>query len=236
MNMDITLALPAYNEESNIARVLQEAITALEDIGRPWEIILVDNCSSDRTAEVGLAVAEKEPRVRVISHDENRLYSGSCATAMREAKGKYVAILDSDGQVVPTDIPRFLEKLEAGTNVVFGWRNPRRDPFSRLAMSAVFNFLGKWYIKFPLHDLNCGFRMFDRKFIENVEITHRINMSNPEMYTRAKIAGLKMDEATIEHYERKGGETSHDFRKLFGVLVGVQRHFRDLGRELKQSS
>ena len=233
---DITLALPAYNEQDNITNVLDQSAAAMEQLGRTWEILVIDNHSSDRTPQVVAEYARREPRVRLIVHDENRLYSGSCATALREAKGKYLAIMDSDGQFTAADLPKFLEKLQGGANFVNGWRRERHDPFLRLVMSSVFNLLGKLWLGFPLHDLNCGIRMFDRKFMAAAAIKHRINMANPEFYVRAKLAGLVLDEVPIQHAERKAGVTSHDLGKMWRIFVTVNRYFRDLGRELKGKS
>ncbi len=227
----ITLALPCYNEADNIVSVMQASIVELEKLGRPWELIVIDNHSSDDTAQVVEEFIMTEPRVRIIVHPENRLYSGSCATALREARGELVAIMDSDRQFSAVDLPQMIARLESGTNLVIGWRKVRYDPTSRKMMSAVFNFLGKLWLGFPFHDLNCGIRMFDRKFIEVAEIRHRINMVNPEMYVRAYNAGLKMEEVIITHAERTEGQTSHNFKKSFEIFMTVNAYFRTLRAE-----
>lgn len=230
----ITLALPCYNEADNIVSVMQASIVELEKLGRPWELIVIDNHSSDRTADVVQEFILTESRVRLIVHPENRLYSGSCATALREAHGELVAIMDSDRQFSAVDLPRMIAQLEAGANLVIGWRKERHDPFSRKLMSAVFNIMGKLCLGFPLHDLNCGIRMFDRKFIEAAEIRHRINMVNPELYVRAYNAGLKLDEVIITHAERTEGQTSHDFKKSYHIFMSVNAYFRALRAEKRK--
>lgn len=230
----VTLALPCYNEADNIVSVIEASIVELEKLGRSWELIVIDNHSNDRTAEVVRKFIQKEPRVRLIVHPENRLYSGSCATALREARGELVAIMDSDRQFSAVDLPRMIASLEAGASLVIGWRKERHDPFSRKLMSAVFNLMGKLWLGFPLHDLNCGIRMFDRRFIDVAEIRHRINMVNPEMYVRAFVAGLKLDEVVITHAERTEGKTSHDFKKSFNIFMSVNAYFRALRSEKRK--
>ena len=212
--------------------MLRDTVTHLESVGRSWEVLLVDNCSSDDTAIIAEVFAGTEPRVRVIRHEENRLYSGSCATAIREARGERIGIMDSDGQVSARDLPRFLEKLDGGANLVFGWRRHRHDPRARLLMSRVFNFLGRHYLDFPLHDLNCGFRVFDRAFADVAKIRHRINLANPELYVRAVVAGMRLEEVEVTHRARQGGETSHDLRRAWRLFLDVNRHLADLGAEL----
>ncbi len=231
--IEVTLALPAYNESENISSVLDASIRALESLGTTWEVIVIDNFSSDNTTEVAQTYADRDPRVRVIRHDRNRLYSGSCATAIREANGNRVAIMDSDGQALAVDLPLFMERLDNGANLVFGWRKERNDPFSRLAISAVFNWLGKFKLKFPFHDLNCGYRVFDRAFLEVAEIKHEINLANPELYVRAYNAGLTVDEVAIQHLPRAGGDSSHDFLRSGKLFVNVYRYFSALRKEMK---
>jgi len=227
----VTLALPCYNEADNIRAVMQAAILDLEKLGRPWELIVIDNHSSDRTATVVKEFVQSESRVRLIVHPENRLYSGSCATALREARGELIAIMDSDGQFSASDLSQMIARLEAGANLPIGWRKARHDPATSKLMSAVFNMLAKLWLDFPLHDLNCGLRMFDRKFARVGEIKHRINLVNPELYVRAYNAKLKVDEVIITHAERTKGQTSHDFKKSYGIFISVNNYFRALRAE-----
>jgi glycosyltransferase involved in cell wall biosynthesis len=232
-NVDLTLALPAYNEARNLEAVLEASTSALERIGLTWELLVIDNCSTDDTAQLADAFAEHHPGVRVIRHDRNRQYSGSCATAIDEAGGDRVAIMDSDGQADPADLSVFLERLDRGANLVFGWRRERDDPPARLAMSYVFNLMGKWHLRFPFHDLNCGFRMFDRRFVEVAQINHEVNLVNPELYVRARLAGLAMDEVAITHSARIGGKSSHEFRHSLRIFWTVNRYLSDLARDLR---
>jgi glycosyltransferase involved in cell wall biosynthesis len=232
-NPEISLVLPAYNEQGNIRKVITESVEALEGLGRAWEIMVVDNHSSDGTAaEVRLAM-QSEPRIRLVVHDENRLYSGSCRTALAESRGKHVAIMDSDGQFTAADLPRFLAELQSGANLVFGWRRKRHDPAFRKVASFVFNKLGWWWLGVRLHDLNVGMRMFDRRFIESAEIRYRINLANPELYVRAKQADLSITEVPIQHFERGSGKACHNFRKLGRLFLDVNAYLMSLRRELR---
>ena len=230
----ITLALPCYNESGNIENVMRSSAAELEKLGRPWEMLLIDNKSSDNTPEVIRKHIQGDNRYRLIVHPENLFYSGSCATALREAKGEHIVIMDSDGQFSASDIPAMTAKLRAGANLVIGWRRERHDPVSRLLMSKVFNALGRYYLGFPFHDLNCGIRMFDRRFAAVAEIKHPINMVNPEFYVRAVNAGLKLDEIPITHSERNKGQTSHDLRKFWKLFKQVNNYFAVLGSEIKK--
>jgi glycosyltransferase involved in cell wall biosynthesis len=230
----ITLALPAYNESQNVVAVLDQCKAALDVFGQAWEIIVIDNHSSDDTPDVVRAYSAGDDRIRLIRHDENRMYSGSCKTAIKEAKGDFVAIMDSDGQMDPKDIALFVEKLQGGADIVFGWRRRRRDPVFRLVISGFFNFLGKAWLHYPFHDLNCGFRAFKSTCCSSLEIRHTINMANPELYVRAKSAGLRMEEVEVRHMPRTAGKTSHNLGKIWKIFLDVDRHMRALATDLNR--
>jgi glycosyltransferase involved in cell wall biosynthesis len=232
-SVELTLALPAYNEGANIELVVRDSAAALAECGLTWELLVIDNCSTDDTASVAERIADGDPRIRVIRHDRNRLYSGSCATAIREARGNLVGIMDSDGQATAADLPRFLAQIESGANLVFGWRRDRKDPGSRLMVSALFNRLGKLYLRYPYHDLNCGFRVFDRSFADVADIQHEINLANPELYVRAVIAELDVAEVEVQHFPRDGGGSSHNFVRSWQLFRDVNRYLRDLRSEMK---
>ena len=225
------MVLPTYNEQDNITTVLNSSIDALKQLGESWELIVVDNYSNDRTPEIVEKLAAQDKRIRLIRHDENRLYSGSCQTALREAQGDIVAIMDSDGQFSAHDLGDLIAKLEEGANLVFGWRRERHDPVSRLMMSRLFNLLGSFWLGFPFNDLNCGIRVLDRQAADLIEIRHRINMANPELYMRAVDAKLVVDEAPVSHAERKQGQTSHNFKQFWRIVVDVNTYFHRLYAE-----
>jgi glycosyltransferase involved in cell wall biosynthesis len=219
-------------EQGNILYVLKRSVTSLKKLGMPWEIIVVDNHSRDNTANIVSQFIQIQPNVRLIIHDNNQLYSGSCKTAIQEAKGTYIAIMDSDRQVTAEDIPKFLAKLKSGANLVIGWRRKRHDSLLRFLMSWVFNKLGKVWLRCPLHDLNCGFRMFDRNFAAVAEIQHRINMVNPELYVRARCANQIVDEVEIQYFKRTMGITSHNLLRIWDIFLEVNKYIMALRREL----
>jgi len=231
--MFVTLALPAYNEEENIQEVLAQCVASLTTLPLTWELLVIDNASSDATAERVRHFSLRQPEVRLVSHDSNRLYAGSCATALREAKGDRVAIMDSDGQHTAADIPRFMAKMDEGYGLVIGWRRYRDDPLARRIFSAVFNLMGKFYLRYPLHDLNCGFRMLDRSFAGQVSIKHHMNLSNPEFYAEAVKAGVRVGEVEVSHFPREKGRSTMSVGKIIGMFASVSRYLKALREEMK---
>lgn len=232
VNPQITLALPCYNERDNISVVVNESIDALERLGLTWELLVIDNHSNDGTPDEVQKIVDCERRVRLIVHESNRFYSGSCRTALNEARGQLIAIMDSDGQFTAKDLPRFVKAIEGGANLVFGWRKIRYDPRSRKVMSWVFNRMARKHLGCHLHDLNVGIRMFDRKFARAAEIRHALNLANPELFTRAKQAGLIIDEVEATHFAREKGKSCHNVFKLYSIYRQVRRYFRALRTDL----
>lgn len=230
---EVSLAMPCYNEEANIKRVVLDSVEHLTKSGLTWEILVIDNCSSDQTAAEVRQLMASEPRIRLIVHEANRFYAGSCQTAVSECRGKYLAIMDSDCQFTIADLPKFLQKINAGANLVFGWRKVRHDPFFRKVTSTVFNKLGWWYLGVNIHDLNVGLRVMDRKCIDAASFHYRLNFANPELFVRAKQAGLKIDDVEIQHFERTAGAVCHNFRKSLKLFSDVNRYLAALRRELR---
>lgn len=229
----LTLALPAYNEQDNITKVLEDTTRFLKTLNTDWEVLVIDNASTDATAQRVNDFSKTCPQVRLISHETNRLYSGSCATALREGKGDRIAIMDSDRQHTASDLPRFLEKMDQGAGLVIGWRRHRNDPIMRKLFSSVFNAMGKIYLNYPLHDLNCGFRVLDKAFAKSIAINHKINLSNPELYTRAVLAGVPVAEVEVNHFAREEGKSTMNFGKIFQLFMLVNNYFQSLGQEIQ---
>ena len=234
-SIEISLALPVFNEEKNIEKVVNDSVIALNKIGLTWEIIIVDNFSNDSSFEIINKISNSDSRIRVIKHAKNELYSGSGKSAIQASLGNYIAIMDSDNQLNPSDLQKFIDKLDDGNNLVFGWRKPRKDPLNRIIISIIFNLLGKFWINYSFHDLNCGFRMFDRSFVEFLDIRHKINMLNPELFVCAKINNLKIEEVVVEHSPRQGGNSSHNFNQIFRMFISVNKYFMKLGNTLKDN-
>jgi glycosyltransferase involved in cell wall biosynthesis len=227
-----TIVLPAYNESGYIAEMIAHTIRAGEMRPDPFEIIVIDNASTDDTAGIVERIALADSRVRLIRHPENRLYAMSCLSGTKAARGERVFILDSDGQHPPADIWKFDAKLDRGMDFVFGWRVKRDEPPQRLVMSKFLLGLTRHYIGFNLHDVNCGIRGFNRRFADALEIKHRVNFVNPEFFVRAKLRGLKIDEVQIEQEKRKAGVSSHEFRRLWRIFQSVRGTLKALSEEL----
>jgi dolichol-phosphate mannosyltransferase len=228
-----SIVLPAYNEEGYIARMVERTIEACARREDPFEVIVVDNASTDSTAQIIADVVAADSRVKLIRHPENRLYAGSCRTGARAASGERVFIIDSDGQQSPEDIWPMDRALDEGCDLVLGWRRRRSEPLPRIAMSRMLRLLARGYLGYTLHDVNCGIRGMSRAFVQQLEIVHRVNLVNPELYVRARVGGFRIGEVEVVQEGRKAGTSSHNFARLWKTFREVNTYLWALRTELR---
>jgi glycosyltransferase involved in cell wall biosynthesis len=230
-----SIVLPAFNEADYIAEIVSQSLRAGSQSTDPFEVIVVDNASSDSTAAVVAAIAERDNRVRLVVHAQNLGYAASCLSGTRATTGDRIFILDSDGQHDPMDIWKFDAKMEEGYELVFGWRIRREEPPARLAMSKVLWGLSRIFVGFNLHDVNCGIRGFSRRFADSLVIKYQVNLVNPELFVRAKLGNFEMSEVQVIQEPRKAGVSSHDFGRLWATFRKVVSYLGSLRAELRAS-
>jgi glycosyltransferase involved in cell wall biosynthesis len=230
------VAFLAYNEEALIAKTVAEAVMSLSALsGLEWRVVVVDDGSRDRTGEIADELARKDSRVLVVHHDGNKGYAVATETALRSTPGEVVMVVDGDGQHTMADAPIFLSAIDAGADVVFGWKRERHDPLPRLVLSKGLNLLSRWILGSPLHDINGGCRAFRREVARRIEIRHRINFVGDEIYARCRIAGWKVSEVVVRHFPREAGQSIHRPWKMLGTIFRVIRYLFDLREEIERA-
>ena len=230
------VAFLAYNEEELIEKTVREAAAALSRIpGLDWRILVVDDGSRDRTGEIADRLAKEDVRVLVAHHQGNKGYAVATETALRSTPGEVVMVVDGDGQHTLADAPKFLAAIDAGADVVFGWKKDRHDPFARLVLSKGLNTLSRWILGSPLHDINGGCRAFRQNVARRIEIRHRINFVGDEIFARCRMAGWKVSEVVVQHFPREAGQSIHRPWKMAGTVARVIRYLFDLREEMRRS-
>ena len=182
--------MPAYNEAESIVAVVEDCVAAGADRPDSFEVVVVDDGSTDATAELVAALAAEDERVRLVVQPQNGRYTAACLAGVKAAQGNRIFIIDSDGQHDPHDLWNFDAMIDKGYDLVLGWRQQRSEPALRLAMSRVLWLMSWWYLRFDLHDVNAGIRACTRDFGEKLEVRHRINYLNPELFVRARLGGF----------------------------------------------
>jgi len=231
------VAFLAYNEEALIAKTVGEAVSSLSAIpGLGWHVVVVNDGSRDRTGELAEELARQNPRISVVHHQGNKGYAVATETGLRNTPGEVVMVVDGDGQHTMADAPRFLEEIDRGADVVFGWKKERHDPFLRLVLSKGLNTLSRFLLGSPLHDINGGCRAFRREVAGRLEIRHRINFVGDEIFARCRIAGWKVSEVVVRHFPREAGQSIHRPWKMAGTIARVIRYLFELRGEIRRGT
>lgn len=204
----LSLFMPAYNEEKNIGRTLKEISAFFNTINlKDYEVIVVNDGSSDSTAEIVSEYAKKDHRVRLINHENNKGYGEAVKTGFYAAKKDYIFFMDSDGQFDISDITKFFEKMDEA-DIVVGFRVNRKDHLMRIINGWGWTQISNILFGIGVKDVDCGFKLFKREVIEKIphlEST-RGAMINPETLAKAKKMGFKIAQVGVTHKPRTGGK------------------------------
>jgi glycosyltransferase involved in cell wall biosynthesis len=201
----VSIVLPAYNEESNVARAIAEASTVARRLLDEHEILVVDDGSADRTADIVRDIAAEDERVRLISHGANRGYGEALRTGFLASRLDYVFFTDADLQFDMEELSQLLPF--AGTvDVVAGYRLNRQDPLIRRAMAYGWNLLMRVLFYVPVRDIDCAFKLFDRRVLSAVEIESVGAMVNTELMVKLGRKGASVVEVGVTHRPRTSGE------------------------------
>jgi dolichol-phosphate mannosyltransferase len=202
--MDLSLIIPAFNEADALPGLIAEIDSACADLGLEWETIVVDDGSTDATFEVVAGLAETNPRLGVVRLRRNFGKSAALAAGFDVTRGETVITIDGDGQDDPADIPRLLAGLEAGSDLVSGWKRDRQDPFSRRLASKVFNWFTTRVTGVRLHDMNCGFKAYRGQCARSIEVYGEMHRFLPVF---AAQQGWRVSEVAVNHRARLHGSS-----------------------------
>jgi glycosyltransferase involved in cell wall biosynthesis len=223
LDRPLSLVIPAHNEAPNMTKVVSGSRTILERLAPDWEIVLVDDGSTDDT--VGLARAAmggSGARLRVVMHERKRGYGITVADGLRAARMGYVAFMDGDGQFDPADLIT-LADLMPTADLAAGWRRRRADPGYRLIIAGVFNVLVRTLYGVRVRDIDCGLKLMRREVLEAAApLLARSALLNTELYFKCQRSGLRIRQVAVNHYPRVAGVRSG------ARLIPILRAIRDL--------
>ena len=205
---ELSIFFPFWNEAENLERVIEKTIPVAEKVADKWEIIMVDDGSSDSTLQIMQKLSAKDNRLIAVSHDKNRGYGAALKTGFEKARYEYIVFNDGDGQFDFSEITKFMDKIDRA-DVVIGYRKTRHDhPFRHVLM----NLLKIWdyiFFGFRFKDIDCGFKLFKRQAIQRIiPLSSEGAMITTEILARAKKANLNILETEVHHYPRLYGDQS----------------------------
>ena len=234
---ELSIVLPAYNEEQNIEKAIRRATDVADRLCSRHEIIVVDDGSADRTAEVVRAVAARDRRVRLVRHARNLGYGDALRTGFLSSRLDLVFFTDADNQFDLDELEQFFEWIDRA-DVVAGYRINRRDPMMRRVYALMWNIVVRSLFYVPVRDIDCAFKLFRRDIFDEVDLESVGAMVNTELMVKLGRAGAGVVEIGVHHYPRVAGKPSGAnvkvvWRALY-ELVKMYRRLRGAGvtREL----
>lgn len=215
----VSVVIPVYNEEESVDLLCEKLHASLSRLGRTYEMILVDDGSSDRTWELLVAATKRVPHLRVIRFRRNFGQTAAMSAGFRAARGDVVVTLDADLQNDPADIPKLLERIDQGYDVVSGWRKDRKDTFiNRRLPSMIANGLISRMTGVALHDYGCTLKAYRRDVIKNVHLYGEMHRFIPAL---ASWVGGRIDEVVVTHHARQFGKSKYGISRTFRVVLDL---------------
>jgi glycosyltransferase involved in cell wall biosynthesis len=201
----VSVVLPAFDEEANIGQAVDEVTETAQRLFGDYEIVVVDDGSRDGTRAVAEARAAADPHVRVLCHEHNRGYGDALRTGFLASRMDHIFMTDADLQFDVRQIERFLPFAEQ-VDVVAGYRVNRCDPLNRRVMARAWNVLIRALFYVPVRDIDCAFKLFDRRALEAVGLESVGAMVNTELMVKLARRGASVVEIGVQHRPRRAGE------------------------------
>lgn len=219
INETLSILIPLFNEEGNLSLLYEKLVTALKKVERPYEVIFVDDGSSDGTLEILLDLRERNPNVKIISFSRNFGQTAALSAGIDFAKGDILIPMDGDLQNDPEDILPLLQKIEEGYDVVSGWRKDRKDPFlKRRLPSLIANKLISWIGGVHLHDYGCTLKAYRRDILKNIRLYGEMHRFIP-IY--AQWIEARVSEIPVRHFQRGSGASKYGMSRVFKVILDL---------------
>jgi glycosyltransferase involved in cell wall biosynthesis len=231
-----SIGVLAYNETASLSDFLPNLYELCQrNFGEDFEILVVDDCSTDGTPEFISRMTSAMPRIRTVRHEKNLGYAAASRTALEQGLGEYLFVIDGDGQHAPEQIVDLAVALDGGADIALPIRTKRAEPLQRRIASWILTTQCRFILGFPKKDINGGIKAVRRDVVESVGIKYEVNLVNPEIWTRARNAELRVAFVEVEQLPRLDGTRSRVIRKPVPLLLDVTRYVWQLGKSVNRS-
>ena len=214
----LSIVAPVYNEEESIGKLIERIKECVGGLKLPYEIIAVDDGSSDNTWAVIESLRESTPNLIGIKLRRNFGQTSAMVAGFEHSRGQVIVTLDADLQNDPADIPALLDKMNEGYDIVSGWRRDRKDHWSRVLPSKVANKLISLTTGVHLHDYGCSLKAYRSECIKAISAYGDMHRFFPAL---ASMTGARVTEIPVNHYPRKYGESKYGFERIFKVVSDI---------------
>jgi len=215
----ISVLVPVLNEEGTIEELTRRLIDTLEKAGHTFEIVYIDDGSSDRTIAEIRRMNAADARVSLVRFRRNFGKAAAITAGVEHSSGDIVITIDGDLQDIPEEIPRFIDKLEQEElDLVSGWKQDRQDPVGKWLPSLLFNWVTGKLAQVPLHDFNCGFKAYRREVLDQVSVYGELHRYIPVLASRR---GFRVGELAVSHAKRKSGVSKYGWDRFYKGLLDL---------------
>ncbi len=216
--LHISIVLPVHNEEGNLVKLNERIKDAMWVVTPHYEVIYVDDGSTDRSFEVLSKLHQKDERVKVLKFSKNFGQTPAMRAGFDYATGDIVVSMDADMQNDPMDIPLLVEEILSGSDCVVGWRYDRKDTFMKRGMSVFARHLRRMILGTQLHDYGCSLKAYTNECAKDLDITGEMHRYIPPILSWK---GYRISEVKVKHYERFSGKTKYGEGRLFKGFVDM---------------
>jgi glycosyltransferase involved in cell wall biosynthesis len=205
----IAVALPAYNEAESLPRTVPPVVAALRQVTDDFEIVVVDDGSRDRTAEVVRELSRQYPEVRLVQHPVNLGYGAAVWTGITSGQKEFIFFTDADGQFDIGELGRFVP-YAGEYDMIIGYRAPRGDPPKRLVFAFGWKLFVTFLFGYVARDIDCAFKLFRREVLDHVYVESRGAAFSAELLIKARDRGFRIKELPVTHLPRRAGRSTGD--------------------------
>ena len=220
----LSVFFPAYNDGGTIASLVIAAIKAARALTPDFEVIVINDGSQDTTKDIADELARTYPQVRVVHHPQNRGYGAALRSGFSTATREFIFYTDGDAQYDPREMERLWARMDAGVDLVNGYKISRSDPLHRIFIGRVYHHTVKLLFGLTVRDVDCDFRLMRRTIFDRVTLTKSSGVICLEMMKKIQDAGFRIAEAPVHHYHRAYGKSQFfNFRRIARTAVDVMK-------------
>jgi len=214
----LSIVIPLYNEEESLSLLASEIKKYVKPLGMSFEIIFVDDGSTDNSLKIIKELARTDTRIKYLSFNNNYGKSAALQLGFKQATGDVVITMDADLQDDPSEIPNLINKLDEGYDLISGWKKQRHDPFIKKHSSKFFNYTTKVMSGIKIHDFNCGLKAYRNSVVKNINIYGELHRYVPVL---AGWQGYRITEIPVKHNPRKFGKTKFGISRFFKGFIDL---------------
>jgi glycosyltransferase involved in cell wall biosynthesis len=233
----LSVFFPAYNDSGTIASMVIRAVQAASELTPDFEILVINDGSSDATPEISDELARTYPNVRVVHHPRNRGYGGALQTGFRSATKEFIFYTDGDAQYDPSELAALWARMAPDADLVNGFKISRSDPLHRIIIGRVYHHIVSILFGLRVRDVDCDFRLMRRSIFDRIQLEKTSGVICLELMKKIQDAGFRIVEVPVHHYHRAFGrsqffnfrrvaKTGIDVMRLWFELVIRRRHYR----------